>query len=316
MNEPLASITLIAAVLAFLWAGPPAAYACASPGAAAARVPDGVTVMSSEAIAFGFVLAAIAGIRVYRARDYKFGLEAPARAAGDGGGADPWTVRNAVTLHEVTPVGEGGGNALFIGTWLPGDGDHFKLFDHREELMDEYHMPQSERAQLRPGTSRDVLGLVAAQAHPGFQQDKALSNPNSSRMDIEHHTAATYGGVLSQKFWNMWGQGAAAKIPGKEAPAPSVDWLQRLVAAVGLIGAWRCWPCGAGGRRGDWCNSSSLTAIAVVTPAPPRRAVDPLPARLRPGRLHWRLPAGSCLCLGADRARRGSSECAAGSPSR
>jgi len=283
MNEPLASITLIAAVLAFLWAdGPPGGprldsspWRWALPG-----FLMGVTVMfRPEAIAFGVVLAAIAGVRVYRARDYKFGLEA--------GGAlllamavalIPWTVRNAVTLHEVTPVGEGGGNALFIGTWLPGDGDHFKMFDRREQLMDEYHVPASERAQLPPGyILGDVLRLVAAQAHPGLDQDKALSKLGREQLkdDIEHHTAE-YAGVLAQKFWNMWGQGAAAKIR-QGGPGAFGDWLHRLVALLGLIGLvllavrrrWEAWPIGS--------VIVLATAIAVVTLAPPRRAVDLLP---------------------------------------
>ena len=240
----------------------------------------GVTVMlRPEAIAFGVVLAAIAGIRVYRARDYKFGLEAAgALLLAMAVALIPWTVRNAVTLHEVTPVGEGGGNALFIGTWLPGDGDHFKMFDRREQLMDEYHVPESERAQLPPGyILSDVLRLVATQAHPGLDQDKALSKLGREQLkdDIEHHTGE-YAGVLAQKFWNMWGQGAAAKIR-QGGPGAFGDWLHRLVALLGLIGLvllavrrrWEAWPIGS--------VIVLATAIAVVTLAPPRRAVDLLP---------------------------------------
>ncbi len=283
MNEPLASITLIAAVLAFLWAdGPPGGprlhatpWRWALPG-----FLIGVTVMfRPEAISFGIVLAVIAGVRIYRARDYKFGLEAAgALLLAMAVALIPWTVRNAVTLHEVTPVGEGGGNALFIGTWLPGDGDHFEMFDRREQLMDEYRVPQEERNLLPPGyVLGDVLRLVAAQAHPGLEQDKALAKLGREQLkdDIEHHTAE-YGGVLAQKFWNMWGQGAAAKSH-QGGPGAFGDWLHRLVALLGLIGLvllavrrrWEAWPVGS--------VIVVATAIAMLTLAPPRRAVDLLP---------------------------------------
>jgi hypothetical protein len=283
MNEPLASISLVAAVLAFLWAdGPPGKPAMAAtpwrwalPG-----FLMGVTVMfRPEAIAFGVVLAVIAGLRVARARDYKFGLEAAgALLLAMAIALVPWTVRNAIALHKVTPVSEGSGNALFIGTYLPADGDHFKMFDQREQLMDAYHVPQSERAELPPGyILGDVLELVARQAHPELEQDKALSVMGREQLkdDIEHHTAE-YAGVLVQKFWNMWGQGAAAK-PRQAGPGPFGDWLHRVVVLLGLAGLMLL----AVRRRWEaWVLGSVLvlaTAIAVVTLAPPRRNVDMLP---------------------------------------
>jgi hypothetical protein len=178
----------------------------------------------------------------------------------------------------VTPIGEGAGNALFIGTYLPADGDHFKMFDQREQLMDSYGVPQSERAQLPPGyILSDVLELVARQAHPDLEQDKALSVMGREQLknDIEHHTLE-YAGVLAQKFWNMWGQGSAAK-PEQAGPGLFGDWLHRVVALFGLIGLvllavrrrWEAWAVGS--------VIVIATAIAVVTLAPPRRAVDLMP---------------------------------------
>ncbi|MBW3534719.1 MAG: hypothetical protein KY453_05800, partial [Gemmatimonadetes bacterium] len=38
----------------------------------------------------------------------------------------PWTIRNAIVLDRFVPVSTGGGKALFIGTYMPGDGDHFR----------------------------------------------------------------------------------------------------------------------------------------------------------------------------------------------
>ena len=304
MNEPLASITLIAAVLAFLWAdGPPGGPRLdASPWRWA--LPGflmGVTVMfRPEAIAFGVALAAIAGVRVYRARDYKFGLEAAgALLLAMVVALIPWTVRNAVTLHEVTPVGEGGSNALFIGTWLPGDGDHFKMFDRREELMDEYGVPESERGQLPPGyILSDVLRLVAAQAHPGLDQDKALSKLGASSSRTTSSTTPRSTRACSRRSSGTCGARAPRQRSAKAAPA-----LRRLAAPAGRAARpdrlallavrrrWEAWPIGS--------VIVVATAIAVVTLAPPRRAVD----CCRSFR-HWpptrRLPAGRLFALGAD----------------
>lgn len=276
MNEPLASITVVATVLAFLWAADkPDVWRWALPG-----FLIGLTVIfRPEAIAFGIALAVLALVHVWRAADRRAGLTAAgvfllAMALA----LAPWTIRNAITLHKVTPVSEGSGNALFIGTYLPADGDHFKLFDRREQLMDSYGVPQSERAQLPQGyILGDVLELVAAQAYPDLPQDKALARLGRDQLkdDIEHHTAE-YAGVLAQKLWNMWGQGAAAKIR-QGGPGPFGDWLHRVVALLGLAGLvllavrrrWEAWVLGS--------VLVLATAIAVVALAPPRRNVDLLP---------------------------------------
>jgi hypothetical protein len=289
MNEPLASIALVGAVLSFLWAAESGAASSASPARAAWprwlpwALPGfliGLTVMfRPEALVFGAALALIAAVHVERVRDRNAGLAA--------GGAlllamalalAPWTIRNAIAIDKVTPVSQGGGNALFIGTYLPADGDHFKLFDRREQLMDEYGVPAAQRAKLPPGyILGDVLALVAKQAHPDLSQDKALGKLGREQLkdDVEHHTAE-YAGVLAQKLWNMWGQGAAAK-PEQQGPGVAGDWFHRLVMLLGLIGLVLL----AARRRWEaWVLGSVLglaTVIAVVTLAPPRRNVDLLP---------------------------------------
>ncbi|MFN2612756.1 MAG: hypothetical protein ABR536_05250 [Solirubrobacterales bacterium] len=277
MNEPLAELSLTAAILAFLWAcdSARAAWAWTVPG-----LLIGITVMfRPEALAFGVVLAALALFFVKRRSGWRWGLYgAAALLAAMAVAMAPWTLRNVITLHKLTPVAEGGGNALFIGTYLPADGDHFKLFDQRQQLMDEYGVPQSERAELPRGyILGDVLELIAHQAHPELETDAALAKLGREQLkdDIEHHTLE-YGGVLAQKLGNMWGQGAAAK-PRQGGPGAFGDWYHRLVALLGLAGLvllisrrrWEAWPLGL--------LIGLATLIAVVTLAPPRRAVDLLP---------------------------------------
>lgn len=276
MNEPLAELSLTLAMLAFLRAyDARSLWAWALPG-----FLIGLTVMfRPEALAFGVVLAALALASVWRRRGWRRGFySAAALLVAMAVAVAPWTARNAITLHKLTPVAEGGGNALFIGTYLPADGDHFKLFDQRQRLMDSYGVPQQERAALPRGyILGDVLELVAHQAHPKLDEDAALGRLGREQLkgDIEHHTVE-YGGVLAQKLWNMWGQGAAAR-PRQGGPGAFGDWYHRLVALFGAVGLvllvvrrrWEAWPLGL--------LIGLTTLIGVVTLAPPRRAVDLLP---------------------------------------
>jgi hypothetical protein len=119
--------------------------------------------------------------------------------------------------------------------------------------------------------------LIAHRAHPELEQDKALSRMGREQLkdDITEHPVE-YGGVLAQKFWNMWGQGAASK-PRQGGPGVFGDWYHRLVALLGLIGLalliarrrWEAWPLGL--------LLAMATAIGMLTLAPPRRNVDLLP---------------------------------------
>lgn len=285
MNEPLAELSLTAAMLGFLWAaGPPGGQPPSPPGSlwrwALPGFLIGVTVMfRPEALAFGAVLAVVALILVARRFGLRRGLSAAAvLLAAFVVAIAPWTIRNAIVLDKVTPVAEGGGNALFIGTYLPADGDHFKLFDQREALMDRFGVPQAERDELPTGyILGDVLDLVARQAYPQLEPDAALAKLGRKQLkdDVEHHPIE-YGGVLAQKLWNMWGQAAAAK-PRQGGPGAFGDWYHRLVVAFGLAGLvllivrrrWEAWPLGL--------VIAMATVIGMVTLAPPRRSVDLLP---------------------------------------
>ena len=39
----------------------------------------------------------------------------------------PWTVRNVVVLDRVVPISTGGGKALYVGTYLPADGEYQRV---------------------------------------------------------------------------------------------------------------------------------------------------------------------------------------------
>ncbi len=276
MNEPLSSIVLVAAVLALLWASSPGSlWRWALPGALI-----GLDVMfRPEAVVFGLVFAVLALVYVAHRLGRNDGFKAAgALLAAMALVLAPWTIRNAIEHGKPTPVTDGGGNALFIGTYLPGNGDHFETFDRERQLLGDYDVPVSELAALPPGyVLGDVLELIAERQYPELSQEEGLAKLGREQLtdDITEHPVE-YAGVLAEKFWNMWGQGAAAK-PGQGGPGAVGDWFHLLVALAGLIGLillvvrrrWEAWVLGS--------VLVLATAIGVLLLAPPRRNVDLLP---------------------------------------
>ena len=39
----------------------------------------------------------------------------------------PWTIRNTIVLDRVVPISTGGGKALYVGTYLPADGEYQRV---------------------------------------------------------------------------------------------------------------------------------------------------------------------------------------------
>ncbi len=71
----------------------------------------------------------------------------------------PWTIRNVVVLDRVVPISTGGGKALYVGTYLPADGEYQRV---KAILVERYRTatstPNSEALErgrpdpaLRPG---------------------------------------------------------------------------------------------------------------------------------------------------------------------
>ena len=123
LAEPVALFWLPAAMLAFLWASDGGRLVALARARRAAR-PDHAHAARVPAVR-GAVRAARARPRLARS---------PAPACWPGlaaalllvvafcGVLAPWTVRNYMALDRFVPVTTGGGKALFVATYLPGDG--------------------------------------------------------------------------------------------------------------------------------------------------------------------------------------------------
>ena len=141
----------------------------------------------------------------------------------------PWTIRNAVELDRFVPITTGGGKALFIGTYLPGDGDHFGT---KRALFYASH-PDSdlppEEVNLLP--MQPFLDAVAA-SRPDLDRDAALGAIGRENLhELVTEQPLDLAAMMGRKVWRMWRSGSG---PGMDGAAQEV--LHALLCLAGLAG--------------------------------------------------------------------------------
>jgi 4-amino-4-deoxy-L-arabinose transferase-like glycosyltransferase len=225
-GEPLAVLTVAGAVLAFLWAcdAGRSPWAWAVPG-----VLLGVTAfLRPEYLALTALLAVLAVVLV--------GLRAgPWRGVAAGGlmalafavTIAPWTTIASSDLGRFVPVSTGGGKALFIGTYLPGDGLHEGTKQH---LYHRFRGTDPSPEELRRLPMNPLLDEVAEE-YPSLPRDEALGRVGRENLV---HWATDEPRALAQmiagKVAHMWhGSGSPSYTPAGGA-------LHYLVLIAGLAG--------------------------------------------------------------------------------
>ena len=219
MSEPLATLTLAGAVLAFFWAGDRgrAWWAWALPG-----VLLGLTAFARpEYLAFIAVFALIALVR---------GGLVPALvlAAAFALPIVPWTAHVSSAEGRFVPISTGGGKALFIGTYLPGNGLHL---DVKRELLRQFEgredIPASELSRI---SMTPLLDRVASR-YPDLERDESLQR--IGRENAERYLSEQpldFAAMVAGKMWHMWhGSGAAGRSTYGTV-------FQFTVLALGLVG--------------------------------------------------------------------------------
>jgi hypothetical protein len=142
----------------------------------------------------------------------------------------PWTVRNVVVLDRVVPISTGGGKALYVGTYLPADGDYQRV---KATLLERFR-----GRKLEPNS--DALGAVdpeplfdrVAARYRDLPRDEALGKIGRQQLsdDLSDHTV-DYAAMTVRKVWRMWSSGvgeALESTPGRV--------VQVIVVALGLAG--------------------------------------------------------------------------------
>jgi 4-amino-4-deoxy-L-arabinose transferase-like glycosyltransferase len=151
----------------------------------------------------------------------------------------PWTIYASAQAEKLVPVTTGSPSALFVGTYLPGDGTTFGM---KRALGDETrrtHPKLSQTADLNLSAS-SVLDVVAAR-HPDLPRDEAISleaRKNIARYGLGDPIA--FAGMMADKSLRMWSRYARG---GARHTSPVIRvWHIVLVVGslIGLIaGVWR-----------------------------------------------------------------------------
>jgi 4-amino-4-deoxy-L-arabinose transferase-like glycosyltransferase len=231
MSEPPAMLTLPAAILAFFWASERrSTWAWLPPG-----FLFGLTAMfRPEYLLVGAAFVVLAAIRVWRERgkrDWRRSLA---------GGAVllvaivlpilPWTIRNVVVLERVVPISTGGGKALYVGTFLPADGEYQRVKAILYQRQTGHSLPPNSQA-LTEVNPTPLFNRVARH-YPELTRDSALGKigkQNFSKYFGEDPLG--YLGMTVRKVGRMWSSGV-----GEAMDTSAGRTIQILLVLLGLAG--------------------------------------------------------------------------------
>ncbi len=263
-SEPPAILTLPAAVLAFLWAGEQERLqAWLLPG-----LLFGLTALiRPEYLLVGAAFAVLALVKVGRERGWRPGLAGAALLVT----AlllpiIPWTIRNQIALDRTVPISTGGGKALYVGTFLPADGEYQRV---KALLARRYlHRDLDPHSEALDHVDPTPLFNRVAERYPDLPRDSALGK--IGKQNLFHYLGEDpvgYAAMTARKAWRMWSAGV-----GEAMSSTAGRLVQTLIVALALAGlgvlAWRRW----------WWELLAMatplalvTAVGAATLAAPRR---------------------------------------------
>jgi 4-amino-4-deoxy-L-arabinose transferase-like glycosyltransferase len=278
-SEPPAIFTLPAAVLSFLWAcdgfgnGPSRGWrgvwgvGPARPHPPAPRqdprarwlVPGfffGLTALiRPEYLLVGVAFAVLVAIRIVRESGWRPGFAGIALfALAFLLPIVPWTVRNVVVLHRVVPLSTGDGKALYVGTFLPADGEYDRVKARLAERYLHRDLPPHSTALERVNPT-PLFDRVAAR-YPDLPRDSALARigkQNFSRFFGEDPVG--YAAMTARKVWRMWSGGVGEAFESGIGRAVQVLLVLFGLAGLGVLAARRRW----------WELIALATPIVLVT---------------------------------------------------
>jgi Dolichyl-phosphate-mannose-protein mannosyltransferase len=279
MSEPPAILTLPAAVLAFFWASEHERLrAWLAPG-----LLFGLTAMfRPEYLVVGAAFVLLAAIRVARgtalATADPEGETRPTRGWRSGLAAGalltvalllpivPWTIRNVDVLGRVVPISTGSGKALYVGTYLPADGEYQRVKALLYRRYEQKTLPPNSEAlnQVNP----TPLFNRVAERYPQLSRDAALGRIGKENFSSYFgEDPAGYLAMTARKVGRMWSSGVGEAMSSGVGRA-----LQILLVALGLAGFVVL------GLRERWWDLVALatpivlvTAIGAASLAAPRR---------------------------------------------
>ncbi len=265
MSEPPAILTLPAAILAFLWASERERpwYAWLAPGAL-----FGLTAMFRPEFLFvGVAFALLAVLRPTGTGWERRAVSALALLGAIVVVILPWSIRNQVVLDRTVPISTGGGKALYVGTYLPADGEYQRVKAILAERYDGLQLDPHSR-ELEEIDPTPLFDRVAEERYPDLPRDSALGKIGKENLsDYLSEDPLEYLAMTARKVGRMWSSGV-----GEAMSSPLGRVVQIALVLLGLAGLVLL------GRRRRWWELAALaapillvTAVGAVTLAAPRR---------------------------------------------
>ena len=270
LAEPVALFWLPAAMLAFLWASDGGRiWRWLAPGALLGLT----TLTRPEYLPFVALFALLALARVWLG--HRAGLLPGLAAAlllvvAFCGVLAPWTVRNSIVLDRFVPVTTGGGKALFVATYLPGDGRQQLV--KRQLIARYYGKKDLPYVQVRDTAMEPLLNRVAKK-YPELGRDAALARigrENFKKYATEQ--PLDYAWMVIRKIQNMWDRGSSASMSPKFWFAYHkvlVFWALAALLALANRRRWEALPIGL--------TILGITLVGGLLLAVPRRALPLMP---------------------------------------
>ena len=218
LSEPLAEVTVPAAALAFLWAlDRLTPWAWLAPG-----VLIGLSALvRPEYLLFGIAFALLALIK-------RGPVRALVVAAAFALAIAPWAIHVSNEVGRFVPVTTGAGKALFIGSYLPGDGIHDRV---KIELMERYLGMRDVTPEQRARQPMEPLLDRVAARYPDMPRDAALNRigrENLGRYVREQPLAVAE--MMANKMRWMWRGSSGAML------SPAAVALQVAIIAFAIAG--------------------------------------------------------------------------------
>jgi hypothetical protein len=167
----------------------------------------------------------------------------------------PWTIRNAVELDRFVPISTGGGKALYVGTFLPADGEYQRVKAMLVRRYLQRDLDPHSRA-LEEVNPTPLFDRVAEERYPDLPRDQALGRvgkENFSKYFDEDPFG--YAAMTVRKVWRMWSSGVGEAMSSTAGRVAQILVVLLGLAGLALLGLRRRW----------WELVAMAAPIAIVT---------------------------------------------------
>jgi hypothetical protein len=237
LSEPLGALALALAFLALAWGFRKPSW---SRFFVSGLLFGATALVRADLLLAGGIAALAVLIALWRDTGWRHATAASATVlVGTVVAVTPWVVHASSNAHHFVPVTEGSASALFVGTYLPGNGTTVGMKrDLGDATRKRYRTLHAVPDLQLP--AKEVLDLVAAR-HRDISRDSALRK--ETKHNLRHYALGQpvdFARMMGDKVARMWGRYA------RGGAAHTSTWIRGWhIALVGvafaglLAGLWR-----------------------------------------------------------------------------